>query len=176
LDNCLRGVSIAIAAISLVLLAGCSSSSGDGAAKSDSSNNETLPLLELPAQASVSQIDMNTQLTTEYSDAKIDGWACLSDSGFAYIYMFYPEGVITGFNNNKVGMEIFFDPDNMPTSLESQNRYFWTQLTNDSLLMDSPQLGTTVSFNNIRFTDDEQMSAFSSERGQLFCKRESYDR
>lgn len=75
----------------------CSSSneSSVGNAKQPSADVPESPeLFPLPAASTVSSQPLKLRLATVYPDTEIEGWACVSATGLAYVYMFFVEGVV----------------------------------------------------------------------------------
>lgn len=171
-----RYVKVLAMMILLALVSACSSSTDSNA---DNSNQpsadipESPELLPLPAASSISSQPLKARLATAYPDTEIEGWACVSATGLAYVYMFFVEGTVPGVDDTPVGMEVFLDPNNLPTSLDSQTKFIWTEQSIDSILMETPATGSSVSLNNIRFTSDGLMNAYSSTRGQLYCSNDN---
>lgn len=156
----------------LVIISGCTSSSDDNADANQAADVGP-ELIPLPSPSSYSPIALKTRLATPYSESELAGWACISAEGLAYVYSFYIEGAIPGLDGAPVGLELFLDPENLPTNLDGQIKFLWTQQSVDSILMESPNNGSSVSLNNIRFAETGEMSAYSSTRGQLYCSNDN---
>ena len=107
-------------------------------------------------------------VVTQISDTDGELWACRVDNRVVAMYMFLPAGAIPGLNpEHQLGMEI--DPS-LP-GMAHQKRYLWSMADAATLIMDMPDRGEKLIWNDIEFTHADRLTASSRERGELTCIR-----
>jgi len=123
-----------------------------------------IPILDDPGSDNRILSDL---LITSRSDDFYEAWVCFYEVGEPAVYLFFDNGVVPGFEDYTMGLEITFRDNETPFA------YTWGVLSPTSIILQSPPQGVQDEWTDIEFYPTAQpnplMKAISRSRGALFC-------
>ena len=145
-------------------LTGCSS---DGASDPIDAADDAPSALDRRADA------LAVALSSPPAEDTYEIWSCLTDALEPIGYTFFRDGTFDGAASSlRLGKEL--DPG--IASASEQLRYVWTTFSESSLRLEAPDRGMQIDWTDIAISEDGVMSAFSSNRGALWCRRNTVDK